>query len=283
LIDELELSFRHRKQYNRDIELIRDLIFAIQYLSEISKKNGYSVYFIASIRNEVCREVASKGVELNKPIHDFGVQIDWSQKGGDIKNNPLLQMIQKRIEYSEKKFGIQTKDIWEDYFILNIGREKTSIFNYIIDQTWGRPRDLIRLFTILQQKYGDRRFADQEVFDGIRQQYSKESWEEFEEVLTATYSNSEAVGIRHALTGIKMPFTVSEFTDQIQKKMGTFRELEALIKNNRNPSYILRDLYDLGVIGNSGKYSRFSFKGEADIDPCAPLIVHYPLRRYFKI
>jgi len=101
--------------------------------------------------------------------------------------------------------------------------------------------------------------------------------------LTATYSNSEAVGIRHALTGIKMPFTVSEFTDQIQKKMGTFRELEALIKNNRNPSYILRDLYDLGVIGNSGKYSRFSFKGEADIDPCAPLIVHYPLRRYFKI
>ena len=39
----------------------------------------------------------------------------------------------------------------------------------------------------------------------------------------------------------------------------------------------------LGVIGNSGKYSRFSFKGEADIDPCAPLIVHYPLRRYFKI
>ena len=283
LIDELELSFRQRKQYNRDISLIRDLIFAIQYLSEISKINGYSVYFIASIRNEVCREVAAKGLELNKPIHDFGVQIDWSQKGGDIKNNPLLRMIQKKIEYSEERAGVQSGDIWEEYFVPNIGREKVSIFNYIIDQTWGRPRDLIRLFTILQQKYGDRRFADQEVFDGIRQQYSKESWEEFEEVLTATYSNREAVGIRHALTGIKTPFTVNDFSDQIQIKKDTFLEVEELIKNNRKPAYILRDLYDLGVVGNSGKYPRFSFKGEADIDPSTPLIVHYPLRRYFKI
>lgn len=282
LIDELELSLRQRKQYTRDITLIRDLIFAVQYLSEISKTNGYEVYFISSIRNEVYKEAASKGFEINKPIHDFGVQIDWSQKGGDIKENPLLKMLHKRIQFSEKESNCPSKDIWKDYFIENVGRGNTSIFNYIIDQTWCRPRDIIRLFTIIQSRYGNKNYADQEVFDGVRQQYSKESWEEFEEILTATYSDREAVGIRHALTGLVIPFSVEDFNQQIINKADTFTEVEQLIKNKRKPQQILRDLYDMGVIGNYGDFPRFSFKGEADIDPMTPLTIHYPLIRFFK-
>lgn len=37
LVDELELSLKRTKSYERDITLIRDLIFAIQYISEISR------------------------------------------------------------------------------------------------------------------------------------------------------------------------------------------------------------------------------------------------------
>lgn len=48
-IDELELSLKKTKKYERDITLIRDLIFAVQYMNEISKQNGYNVFF--DIRN----------------------------------------------------------------------------------------------------------------------------------------------------------------------------------------------------------------------------------------
>ena len=56
-VDELELSLKQTKKYERDITLIRDLIFAIQYLNEISKENGFNVYAITAIRNEVYKEV----------------------------------------------------------------------------------------------------------------------------------------------------------------------------------------------------------------------------------
>lgn len=85
-VDELELSLKKTKKYERDITLIRDLIFAVQYMNEISKLNGYNVFLITAIRNEVYQHVKSKGLEINKPIHDFGIQIDWRQKGGNIKN-----------------------------------------------------------------------------------------------------------------------------------------------------------------------------------------------------
>lgn len=84
LIDELELSLKMTKKYLRDITLIRDLIFAIQYMCEISKRRGFNVYIIAAIRNEVYTNVLSKGLEINKTIHDFGTQISWQQKGGGI-------------------------------------------------------------------------------------------------------------------------------------------------------------------------------------------------------
>lgn len=286
LIDELELSLIHKKQYIRDVTLIRDLIFSVQYMSEISKIKGYNIYFISAIRNEVYKEAASKGLEVNKPIHDFGFQIEWTQKGGDIKEHPLLKMLEKRIIYSEKQKNIeQCDDIWEKYFIdsIRIGSGKSiNIFNYILDQTWYRPRDIIRMFTIIQSKYGNRNFIDKEVFDGVRQRYAQESWEEFEEILTAKYSDKETVGIRHALTGLAIPFTVQNFAEQIDGKAQTFSEVEELQKKNVKPQQVLRILYDIGVIGNDGDFSRFSFKGEPDIDPLSPLTIHYPLRRFFK-
>lgn len=283
LIDELELSLRHKKQYIRDITLIRDLIFAVQYLSEISKMHCYNVYFIASIRNEIHKEAAAKGFEINKPIRDFGSHIDWSQKGGNIKEHPLLKMLQKRIEYSESISNCRSDhDVWDEYFLQHVGRNNISIFNYILDQTWYRPRDIIRLFSIISEKHGNKNFADQEVFDGIRQTYSEEAWGEFEEVLTAKYSDKEVIGIRHALTGLSLPFSVKDFESQISGKIETFSEIEELQKNRRKPQQILRDLYDIGVIGNFGDFPRFVFRGDVDINPIAPLTIHYPLIRFFK-
>lgn len=59
-------------------------------------------------------------------------------------------------------------------------------------------------------------------------------------------------------------------------------EDEIAIMDGGNLAFILRDLYDIGVIGNYCDFPRFSFKGEDGIDPLLPLTFHYPLLRYFK-
>lgn len=282
-VDELELSLKQTKKYERDITLIRDLIFAIQYMNEIAKEKNFNVHIIAAIRNEVYKNVKSKGLEINKPIHDFGIQINWLQKGGNIKNHPLLKMLEKRFQYSEKKAGFPvSSDIWNEYFMPTVGKAEVPICNYILDQTWYRPRDIIRLFSVIQSMCENKDFIDQETFDIIKQRYSEESWTEFEEVLSVKYSDREVEGIKQALTGLKLPFVPSDFIAQIDGKADTFEEVEVLKSSKKKPNQILRDLYDIGVIGNYGPLPRFSFKGDKDIDPMMPLTFHYPLIRFFR-
>ncbi|MBU5461233.1 P-loop ATPase, Sll1717 family [Lachnoclostridium sp. MSJ-17] len=278
-VDELELSLKKCKQYERDIILIRDLVFAIQYLSETCIEKGFNVYFIAAIRNEVYKAVQSMGTEINKPIHDFGIQISWLQKGGDIRDNPLLQMLKKRIAVSEQNKNVESsKDIWKTYFAQEISNKK--IYNYIINQTWNKPRDIIRLFSIIQKQFGEESFIDQRVFDAVKQQYSSESWEELVEALNANYTDKEIEGIRHVLTGISLPFSSKEFEDRIEKMSDSFFEVECLKK--RKASHIIRDLYDVGVIGNYGRFPRFVFFGDRDIDPLTKVTIHYPLINFFR-
>lgn len=220
-------------------------------------------------------------MEINKTVHDFGVSISWEQKGGDIKQHPLLKMLEKRIHFSEQQQGIQeSKDIWKTYFTSYIGESHLPIENYILDQTWYKPRDIIRLFTLIQKKYGNKSFFDQSVFQTITKPYSEESWVEFEETLTVKYSDIEVEGIKKSLTGLKLPFDVGIFMKHMDGKMDFFEEVEVLRKN-RKPAQILKDLYEIGIIGNYGENSRFSFKG--DIDPLMPLTIHYPLIRFFKV
>lgn len=281
-IDELELSLKKNKTYKRDITLIRDLIFAIEYLRDICRSKKYNVFLIAAVRSEVYKNIISKGMEINKTVLDFGVTISWEKKGGDIRQHPLLKMLEKRIHFSEKKLCIpETKDIWKSYFVSTIGESKLPIENYLLDQTWYKPRDIIRLFAIIQKQYGDRDFFDQEIFETVRKPYSEESWIEFEEELTAKYSDTEVEGIKKSLTGITLPFKVNDFQKSIEGKVDFYDEVEALSKNKK-PSQILRDLYEIGIIGNYGDNPRFTFKGDTDIDPLMPITIHYPLIRFFK-
>ncbi len=281
-VDELELSLKKGKDYSRDVTLIRDLIFAIEYLNDINRSKHYQVYIIAATRNEVYKNIVSKGMEINKTVLDFGVSISWEQKGGDIRQHPLLKMLEKRIHFSEKKHGIpESEDIWKTYFTPYIGESRLPIENYILDQTWYKPRDIIRLFTLIQKKYGNKTFFDQSVFQATTKPYSEESWIEFEEALTVKYTDVEVEGIRKALTGLELPFDVGIFMRNMSGKTEFFEEV-ATLANNQKPATILKDLYEVGVIGNYGENPRFSFKGDIDIDPLRSLTIHYPLISFFK-
>lgn len=262
--------------------MIRDLIFAIEYLSDINRTHNFNVFLITAIRSEVYKNIISKGLEINKTIHDFGVTISWEQKGGNIRNHPLLKMLEKRIHFSESKLGLEpSPDIWETYFIPYIGNNKKEIQNYILDQTWYKPRDIIRLFTVIQRLHGNKNVIDQECFDTSRKSYAEESWIEFEEFLTVKYSDKEVEGIKKSLTGIQLPFSVSDFQHHLNSKKDFFDEVNELVTKRKTPE-ILKDLYDIGIIGNYGSTSRFMFKGDTDIDPIMPITIHYPLIKFFQ-
>lgn len=96
-----------------------------------------------------------------------------------------------------------------------------------------------------------------------------------------TYLQKKFHTAKKSLTGLSLPFEIKDFQYNIDSNKDFFEEVETLAKNRKIPQ-ILKDLYEIGVIGNYGPNPRFSFKGDTDISPTMPLTIHYPLIRFFK-
>ncbi|OAV75613.1 hypothetical protein Barb7_00750 [Bacteroidales bacterium Barb7] len=166
-IDELELSLGKLKQYNKDIRLIRDLLIAINKINDLCRKNRYPIFFLTAIRSEVLTSISSSGSELNKIVSDFGIVLNWHQAGGNISNHPLLKIINKKIQTSEKMLGFKISEpiefLWEKYFTSRY--QNKPIQEYILYQTWYRPRDIVRILSIAQQQFPDETTFSHSVFD----------------------------------------------------------------------------------------------------------------------
>ncbi len=74
---------------------------------------------------------------------------------------------------------------------------------------------------------------------------------------------------------------MSRWWSSLNSKKDSFDEVNELV-TKRKTSEILKDLYDIGIIGNYGSTSRFMFKGDTDIEPIMPITIHYPLISFFQ-
>jgi len=288
LLDELELALTTKKIYSRDARMIRDVIIAIEKLNNASKKNKFNLHIIGAIRSEVLTAVDSFGKEINKPTSDFGISIIWHQSGGDISTHPILNIIAKRIESSEYFYDLpnhKLDKIWDKYFPKSI--QNIHIQNYILNQTWHRPRDVIRLLTIAQKHFPEKTNFDHQVFDTIRKKYSEDSWIELSEELKTSFKNDEIKGIKRLFYGFKPNFSLNELKNHIDSISENYPEVNDLLDKHTLVS-ILSKLYKIGFIGNvindgTQSHYRFSYRGDDEILIEKNYTIHRGLRPYFSI
>ena len=283
LIDELELSVKSKKQREADIELVRDLIIAIDRMNRISKDKLYDVHFYASVRTDVVDSVLSSGYEINKCIEDYGVTIEWYQRGGNYVDSPLLKLLEKKINASEKEKNLKTEsnDVWETYFENKI--QGMEIRKFLLNFSWYRPRDVIRMMTFAQE-YCDKeteRF-NQRVFDRAIQQYSNKMWNEVSEEISLKYTQEDMKAIKKILTGIQVPFGFSDINSRMKELAGHYDCVEKF-SNKYKMTDVLEMLFDWGIVGNSGERMVFSFLGYKEMDITKPMIIHTPLRNFFEV
>lgn len=281
-VDELELSYGNSKQYKTDVALIRDLIVAINNLNIISLRRHYGLHIITAIRSEVLTSVTSLGKEINKPTQDFGVTMKWQLSGGSMQNHPLISIMVKRIQASEKSLGLEpssAEEILKNYLPDKI--QKMTPAEYILRRTWFRPRDIIRMLNLAKDMFGDEDMFTHKVFDGINKEYSSRCWTEQAEELKTKYRDEEVEGIEMLLMGIECPFTFEEMQERIGWRRRYYGTLDKLLKD-----YFLGDilghLYKLGIIGNCGKNQmRFSFRGDQNLLIELPMKLHDSLWNFF--
>lgn len=284
--DELELNYATSKQYQRDSRLVRDLIVSIEKINAIAIKKSFPLCLYAAIRSEVLTSVTSLGKEINKPIADFGVSIVWNRPGLSAEQQPLLSIIERRINNARiehQMAELNPGDIWVKYFPQIIHKKNPQI--YILHNSWYRPRDIVRLLITVQDQYPDEQTFGVQGLEAVRKTYSTSSWVELTEELKVKYKPEEIDGIKYLFYGFRQISSFEELAERAEKIKKDHGEVKSLLE--RIPlKDVLKDLYRIGVIGNIDKIGdrmRFSFRGDDEILFEDNIFVHNALRAHLSI
>lgn len=284
--DELELNYGTAKQYQRDARLVRDLIVSIERLNANCKQKGYPICLYAAVRSEVLNSVDSLGKEINKPIADFGSVILWNRPGLDAAQQPLLNIVEQRINNARREArlpALKPADVWKEYFPGRINDQKPQV--YILHNSWYRPRDVVRLLISVQDQYPDERSFILQGLEAVRKPYSTASWVELTEELKAKYKPVEIDGIKYLFYGYKQISTLSELTLRAEQVVLEHEETKKLL-DRTSLREVLKDLFRVGVIGNIDQRRekmRFSFRGDDEILFEYDIFMHNALRAHLSI
>lgn len=290
LFDELELFWNRVDQKERDLFLIRDLLYAVNRANVAFGASSASFTVIASVRSEVLHEVNREGPEISRDVQDRGIRVHWNVKT-DAHNQPILEIIEGKIRFSEIEHNeLPTELVWDVYFPKRIfGRD---IKQYLLDISMFKPRNLVSLLGIAKRKVGDADTITKEVLEQSQSEFSQRSWTEIEEGLLGEFSSNEVRAIKDLLMGFRAKFHPNEFLDRLEDLASSDARIRDLRKSHPNGLDILDVLYRLGAIGNAYKIrernrsvirNRWVFRDHYELIPGKAFEVHESLRKELQL
>ena len=276
-VDELEAYYGNISVFKRDLCLIRDLIFTVKrFNSNFSTINMKCTKIICSVRSEILTAISRFIVtkELNKVTAGFAVPLMWNYSNTSSYMHPIIQILLKRIAVCEGCVNPDYKKVYERWLPENIHGIEPA--NYILNNNWCKPRDIVRLITTMQNSiYNSSKAFTQSVFDSIVKTYSEDSLIEIKEELRALYDTDQIDTIINCFMGYKTTFSVS----QLKQRIKTYFQGSIL---EAHFTQVIDDLYRLGFLGNFlpvSKTYRWQHKGDSRVILSEEwrLVVHYAL------
>ena len=288
--DELELFLNKEDQRNRDLFLIRDLLYAVSRVNRGMGHGDPSFVVYASVRSEVLLEVNRVGPETKRDVSDFGVEVAWNVKALS-GVHPLLAIVESKINNSELELGVpETEDVWAKYFPRRIFGKSAQ--NYLMDISMHKPRNLVRRLRLARDAAALSDAFIEEDFDVSSLNFSKDVWAEMEEDLGSTYSPEKISSIKKILSGFRARFSVYDMESRIEHLSRIDDVFKRSIGRHLSHIDILGDLYRIGALGNSyfiwrsGKKlprDRWVFRGYDEPLFDQDFVIHESLLKNFQL
>lgn len=283
-VDELEAYYGETEFFIRDLAMIRDLVFTVKRINTIfAGSNMLKTKIICSVRSEILNAISRFIVpkEINKITSGFSVPLIWNYSNSSSHAHPIIQIILKRIAVcSEIEYENKGLDIYKKWFPEQIHEMEAA--NYILNNSWCKPRDMVRLITSAQSSlHNGLAYFSQVVFDSSSKSYSTESLQEIKEELRALYTAEEIDDIITCFTGYRTTFSVRD----IKKRIAENFQDSILCTKFRQ---VMEDLYRLGFLGNYLPVSqlyRWQHKGDLQVILTDEwrLCIHYGLHNALSI
>lgn len=259
-VDELEAYYGEKCVFERDLALIRDLVFTVKYFNTIFARCGMKkTKIICSVRSEILNAISRFILtkEINKAIAGFSVPLNWAYTNTVSYRHPIIQILLKRISVCEEKENCDFKEIYNRWFPENIHGIEPA--NYVLNNSWCKPRDMVRLLSTAKNSIQNNNSVfNQAVFSSLSKFYSEESLAEIKEELRALYNPEEIDVIINCFMGYKTVFSVK----QLHQRIATYFPGTII---DTNFTQVIDDLYRLGFIGNfmpASRTYRWQHKGD---------------------
>lgn len=276
-IDELEAYYGDRQVFERDLALIRDLIFTVKRFNTTFAKTGMqNIKFVCSVRSEILNAISRFIVtkEINKITSGFSAPLTWLYTNTSSYAHPIVQILLKRMAVCENREEFDYRDIYNRWFPEKVHNIEPA--SYILNNCWCKPRDMVRLLSTAKNSMQNKSVTfSQAVFDGLNKAYSEESLSEIKEELRALYAPEQMDEIINCFMGFKTTFSVK----QLKERVATYFP-ESILATNFNQ--VTEDLYRLGFLDNFmpiSKTYRWQRKGDGRVILAEEwrLFIHYAL------
>lgn len=253
--------------------LIKSMIYAAGEINlELSDFSKTKIVIL--LRSDVVSLLQYEGNNINKTITDLGVEIKWFNPNIEegLIDHPLMRMVLHKIKNSFSDKDISLEKLKELYF------PDEKAFKYVMERSFGRPRDIILYFQEYQEYYG----SDQEFTVKHMQKTEK------------TYSTKfyEELSNEIRMTGRQEQFKIIFNNISNRGYSGfKFRQLEQYMsKRGEDTSELLSDLsvmVDMGILGTGLKNKKVEFSYRDNLVKSVTeetrFILHYALKKHFSI
>jgi hypothetical protein len=291
IFDELELFWNRPDQRERDLFLIRDLLYAVGRVNHTVGATSASFSVIAAARSEVLHEVERVGPEVSRDVDDFGLKINWNVRVAD-RDQPILKIVEAKIHASEVECEeLPTDNVWEAYFPRKVfGRD---FDRYLLDICMYRPRNIVNMLSLSQSYRPDTYVITFDAIDESQAEFSRRTWREVEEELLGEFTPDTVSAIKSLLTGFESHFAIQTLKGRLRTLSAIDRTVAKAIPTEEALVGIVKTLYRVGALGNRyyvtnrrGKREwRFNWIFRDNSDPVMDreFVVHESLRKQLQL
>ncbi|CUH89874.1 hypothetical protein PH5382_03827 [Phaeobacter sp. CECT 5382] len=279
-VDELEITFENKAQFDRDVNIGASLVRIIRKLNEDFRSKSIPVYICCAIRKEVSERIL--GGDSAKIVSDLGNEISW-QRTSKVNDDPefahpLLDIIIRRIFYANRPGGrFMSKEdaagVVKQYFpFFNARGSGRFTQGSLLDLTTYRPRDMSILFNEAKKIDGKRNFFKADTFKRlIRKPLREAMWSDYTEALRSRFSARQMEVFKKVFFRLPRRFKFSDFLTALDD-FSEDPDMAEMLDGFKATDWanILKELYVLGAIGNieSGEVvderMLFYFRGYTD-------------------
>lgn len=286
-LDDLGVNFYEN---NTHIKMLIKLLEELKnFNNKLFEKNLDGNRCIILVRSDILSILNMYSSNLNKLITDSEVNLYWIDKDYPRpENHILMDMLLTKIKNSTPKLqSWDKKAIYDKFFPDDI--DGKSVINYLLDYSFGKPRDVIRYLNIIKDNNPNATCFTREMFRTCRTTYSKWFLEELKNELSI-HKNPDYVK------------DMLKLLNDFSYRTFEFKDIKDYFNSNKNHYPNISDikdcietLYKFGVLGNSwqppgtksSRRLKFSWGYETDGNPSPDFqkkfTLHYGLRKAFSL